>query len=359
MKDIASSASDAVKQFGRNFIFAAFLPAAILVLVNAYLLLPMWSGRYDLFSGEIKLELPLVGMTGLAALVGLLFVSLLVAIVFAGLNSTFIRFFEGKYWWQRSVVLRPLLSANQKAWQKRYGSLEALRSQHRQVAEAWFRNKNEPDRKVLEETLVELNWEIDKTHAEIEKRNWRQSLPHSRDRLTPTAFGNSYAIIEDYAYERYGMDAVLFWPRLQMLIEKKDANFGERLSYVTGSLDLAINLAVVSFVVLLETIMTLWLLPASRSTNMFIATGIVLLLGMAFYRASVGAVYSLGEIIMSSFDFHRELLLDAYGLRKPVSLDEEQRLWVKLTTFVRRGDAFYFPVEFAVGSESPNGLVDD
>lgn len=358
MKEIASSAPGAIKQFGRNFIFAAFLPGAILVLVNVYLLLPIWSGRSDLFLGEIKLELPLVGFTGLAALVALLFISLLVAIIFAGLNSTFICLLEGKYWWQRSVVLLPLLYAKQVAWKKEYGSLEALRKRYRHITETWFRKKNGPDRLVLEETLIQLRKDIDETHIEVEKKYRRQSLPHSSDLLAPTAFGNAYAIVEEYAYERYGIDAVLFWPRLQLLIEKRDTSISERLSYATGSLDLAINLAFVSFIVLLELAATLWSLPASRSTPMFVGMGMVLLLCLAFYRASVNAVHSLGEVITSSFDFHRDLLLDAYGLRKPASLDEEQRLWVKLATFVRRGDDFYFPAEFAVASQEPDGAVD-
>lgn len=358
MKDIASSASNAINQFGRNFIFAAFLPAAILVLVNVYVLLPIWSGRSDLFSGEIKLELPLVGLTGLAALVGLLFISLLLAIVFAGLNSTFIRLLEGKYWWQRSVVLFPWSYWKRTLWQKRYEKLDGLRAQYRQIAETLNREKDEKNRKVLEYELDQIKQEIDKIHREVETKHEGQSLPHSGNRLTPTAFGNAYAIIEDYAYERYGMDAVLFWPRLHLLIEKKDASVGERLSYLTGSLDLAINLVFVSFTVLLEIVVTLWLLPASRSTPMFVGMGMVLLLCLAFYRASVNAVYSLGEVITSSFDFHRELLLDAYGLRKPASLNEEQRLWVRLATFVRRGDDFYFPAEFAVVSQKPDGFVD-
>jgi hypothetical protein len=47
-----------------------------------------------------------------------------------------------------------------------------------------------------------------------------------------------------------------------------------------------------------------------------------------------------------NFDYHRGLVLEAFNLKMPDNLSEEQVIWVKLATFIRRGDVFYFPEKY-------------
>jgi hypothetical protein len=57
-------------------------------------------------------------------------------------------------------------------------------------------------------------------------------------------------------------------------------------------------------------------------------------------------------LIKQSYDFHRHLVLESFGLKKPISLADERYVWMRLTAFIRRGDEFYFPVEFQIGRDA-------
>jgi hypothetical protein len=63
----------------------------------------------------------------------------------------------------------------------------------------------------------------------------------------------------------------------------------------------------------------------------------------------------MGELIKTSFDYYRGLILQAFNLKMPDKLSEEQVLWVKLAAFIRRGDAFYFPEEYREPENKNNG----
>jgi hypothetical protein len=110
-------------------------------------------------------------------------------------------------------------------------------------------------------------------------------------------------------------------------------------------LDLLLNLAFVSGLLVLEAILVLLFGPGGHSSSLIPLALISVVLFVGFYSAAVGAVYTMGELIKISFDYHRHLVLEAFNLQTPDDLIAEQATWVRLAAFVRRGDEFYFPAE--------------
>lgn len=192
--------------------------------------------------------------------------------------------------------------------------------------------------------LESLKIEIENEHKKIEELKPQQTLPHNIERVCPTSFGNIYAIAEEYSYERYGADSVLFWPHLRMLIQEKVPNHFLRLTQQKTVLDLSINFAFLSGILTVE--ITLILLFAGYKLLLLILAGVAFLLSISFYQASVSAIQGLGGLIKVSFDYYRGLVLEAFNLKMPENLSEEQTVWIKLAAFIRRGDAFYFPEEY-------------
>ena len=208
---------------------------------------------------------------------------------------------------------------------------------------------------ISQDSLLEsLRLEIENEHKEIEESKSQQTLPHNIERVCPTSFGNAYAIAEEYPYERYGADSVLFWPHLRTLMQEKATNHSLRLTQQKTVLDLSINFAFLSGLITVETILIL--VFSGHKPLLLILAGVAFILSISFYQASVAAIQGLGGLIKVSFDYYRGLVLQAFNLRMPENLIEEQTVWLKLATFIRRGDAFYFPEEYRNSEMGSSGI---
>jgi hypothetical protein len=114
-----------------------------------------------------------------------------------------------------------------------------------------------------------------------------------------------------------------------------------RLTQQKTVLDLALNFAFLFGLLALEAVLILRF--AGYTHTLLGLAAIAFLLAFNFYRASVAAVQGMGELMKTSFDYHRGLVLQAFHLQTPEDLSEEQALWVQLAVFLRRGTAFDFP----------------
>jgi hypothetical protein len=334
MSDFASTVSESVKQLGQAFLVAYYLPAFVFVLIHFYVLIPAWGGASTS-------ALLLMGDVDLASLVGILLLPLLVGIVLVGLNSVLILTFEGRFWWLKQGLLYPLMRLNQKRREKLYGHLTGLQEEYRRVSDLLVRARSVEEQAQIRQQLAGLAQQLDEEHRRIEAMSPRQALPHAAHRVCPTSFGNAYAVAEEYAYERYGIDAVLFWPRLRELMHDSAASHSERITQQKTALDLSLNFTFLCGLVALEAMLTLCFGPAGHEGVLFSLALIAVVLCISFYRSSVGAVSTMGELIKNSFDFHRELVLEAFNLSNPDELIVEQAVWVKLLAFIRRGEEFY------------------
>jgi hypothetical protein len=346
MNDFASTVSESVKQLGQSFLVAYYLPASAFVLVHLYVLIPIWTGASPSFlATTTEFALPLIGDVNLASLIGTLLLPLVVGILLVGLNSVLILFFEGKLWWLEWGLLYPLTRFNRKRCERLYGHLVGLQQEYRRVSNLLLHAQSSEEQSRVKQQLAGLAQQIDEEHRTIEQDHLRQTLPHDVRRVAPTAFGNAYAISEEYAYERYGVDGVLFWPRLRELMHDSAASHSERITQQKTTLDLSLNFAFICGLLALEALMTLRFGPSGHTGLLIWLALINVALFVSFYDASVSAVRTLGELIKNSFDYHRRLVLQAFELQTPDGLIEEQAVWVRLAAFVRRGDEFYFPAD--------------
>jgi len=349
MKEPSETVSESVKYLGQGFLLAYYLPALVFVLAHLYVLIPASIRSLRLPQPAAnKLTLPLLGDIDLSAWVDSLLWSLLVGIALFVLNTVLIRSFEGKPRWLKDGLLSRLTRRNQKECKNLYGRLASLQKKY-------FEFSSQSPQASSQETLLEsLKLEIENEHKKIEEAKPQQTLPHSVERVCPTAFGNAYAIAEEYPYEHYGADSVLFWPHLRALMFAKAADHSLRLTQQKTVLDLSINFAFLSGLITVETI--LLLVFSGDKPLLLVFAGVTFILALCFYQASVAAIQGLGGLIKVSFDYYRGLVLQAFNLRMPDNLSEEQTVWVKLAAFIRRGDAFYFPEAYREPKSGNGGI---
>jgi hypothetical protein len=334
MSGPSETVSESIKYLGQGFLLAYYLPSLAFVLVNCYVLFP---------ASNASPNPPPWAVDPSTLVIPLLF-SLIVGITLFVLNGILIKSFEGKPDWLKNGLLLHLTKRNEKECSKLYGDLVAFRKDYLARQE----NTEDPH----DSFLVSYRKEIIDEHKKIEEKQ-KQTLPHSVERVCPTSFGNAYAIAEEYSYERYGADAVLFWPHLRILMQEKAASHFLRLTQQKTVLDLSINFAFLTGLITVETILEFIFLDHNYS--LLKLAGIAFILSISFYQASVAAIQGLGGLIKVSFDYYRGFVLQAFNLRTPDNLIDEQAVWVKLAAFLQRGEAFQFPEEYRETKKGGDG----
>jgi hypothetical protein len=329
MTDLTSLVQGLVSQLGRAFFISGYGPVLIGVAANMYLLFSpsvTGGGPFNLFP---QITEPLLGVLD-GQLLTLLLVPILLGLIVVALNTVIIKFFEGMLPGMK-VLLYPLYHANVQRHKALYGELLAKREERRQL----LLGSSAPD----QQADYELRHSIQEEHEKAEAEELVQSLPRDPHRITPTAFGNAWAVIEDYPWERYGMDSVLFWPRLRSIVATKDESIIGLLDNQKVVLDMLINLELVMLVLAIEGV---GVAVGYGRLDVLLLAAVALLLGWAFYRSAVVGVGTMSTLITQCFDFYRGDLLAAYGLERPATLQEERTIWLRLAAFLRRGEPFYF-----------------
>lgn len=397
MKVLSSTLADSMQTLGQSFLIAFYLPALLFFLLHVYVLFPIWQPMQAppteeppsttlatcMIEPTTGNEQPnrLLAMalnTWLCAkmadqpdessatwvesvsdeatslLAGLL-LPFFIGLILLRLNGYLIQGFEGKYRILKEGILYFLTKRNRKQSQALYAELIETQTFYREVSHKLWQSESDNKKLTHQQTLVSLRAKIDELHNQIEQKTPIQTLPYDQTRIGPTRFGNYYAVAEEYSYQRYGADAVLFWTRLSERMQDEAPEHSERLIQQKTTLDFTLNLTFLSVLLLIEAMFTLLGLyfydqPADWWAHwpLFALIGMGIPLAVLLYYSSVGAVYLLGELIKNSFDHYRHLILTSFGLKLPDTLREEQIIWVRLAAFIRRGDEFYFPTEFKV-----------
>lgn len=148
--------------------------------------------------------------------------------------------------------------------------------------------------------------------------------PSERD-VRPTRLGNVLGAAEMYPgdQQRYGVDAIFFWPRLYPLLpDVMRAALADARSALESLLLYSALAIVFATTALVSGIAGVISPPAA---GIGVASG--LLVGPLAYRLAVRAGLDFGELIRASFDVYRRDLLKAMGYPPPGTLGEERDVW--------------------------------
>lgn len=344
VNDLTTLVSDSIKQFGQAFFVTTYLPATVFVGLHLYVLIPLWQQQFDL--RWLSLSTP-VDLAALAAtLVSLLLSSLPLAVSLTLLNDTFIRIFEGKVIWLKWGLLAPLTKRNQQRAKQQTDKLSELtadlRVEYRDQSQHLLQATTQEEQEQAQRALISLGQQLDQAYSRLAQEHSLQQWPIDVRRIAPTRFGNIYALAEEYAYRRYGVDSILFWPRLRQLMAKHAPNHSTLISQQKSWLDLTIHSSVVASLLAVESLISLIFYQSGNLLLIWLALfGSSILLTAGFYQAALNAVTVLGELIKQSFDYHRHLVLTAFKLPQPQHLLIERDVWIKLARFIRWGDEAY------------------
>jgi len=168
-------------------------------------------------------------------------------------------------------------------------------------------------------------WNRLRTDQDVDYMRRFYGFPVRKADVLPTRLGNVLRAAEDYPGddERYGMDAVFYWPRLYLVLPTDTRTLVEDYRSGLDRMILAASLAVVfplASLVVLALAHTSWLAWA-------ISAAVALLAAAAAYQGAVSAAVAFGDVVRACFDTYRRALLQQMGLIPPASLDDERKLW--------------------------------
>jgi len=274
--------SDVAGVFSRYFIVGFFLPAFfVLVLLTQALTAEFVPNAYEGVSDGAKIAV--LGGAGL-----------LLGLILLGLNWQITRAYEGY----------PLASRRRRHL---FGPLHDLLLKRQENGYDQLR------RDYARPTA---------TGAERAAAAWRldREFPPERDELLPTRFGNAVLAFERHAWVRWGLDSVVVWPRINLLLSDHEAEQqtnarGEVAFFVNASLLLAIAAVYLAVDAVENT-------PLTGFEHLVYVIPFVLVLLLA--RWAVGAAARWGNVIRAAIDLHRLDLYKKLGVRRPDSFTKER-----------------------------------
>ena len=155
-------------------------------------------------------------------------------------------------------------------------------------------------------------------------------LPPDTGRLLPTRLGNILRSAEDRCAEKYGLDAIICWPRLWLLLP--DAVKAE-LSAARDALNLTARLWLWGLLFLLwaPVFCVWWPLPLGLVT------------AWLSYRWMLQAAQVYGDLLESAFDLYRFQLYESLRWPMPKTPAQERAFGEKITDYLWHGSEQGFP----------------
>lgn len=264
---------------------------------------------------QLPLETPL-----LALLIGILIVSAVSAAVVQRVAILFVlRWAEG-YW------PRPLNFLRRRLVERRVARSGKQEVRYQELnKEAWEQGGLQK----LSETELDEYMELDQSL----RRTPQEHL------IMPTELGNILRASETKPEEKYGLNAVICWPRLWLLLPEEARS---EISQARASLDTGAHVLFWSLLFIVWSIWAWWALLG-------------VLVAILAYRGMLSAATIYADLVESAFDVHRQALYHA--LRWPLPRDpaSEQQIGQELTQYLWRGSDQDYPTfvnpPFSTGGE--------
>lgn len=152
--------------------------------------------------------------------------------------------------------------------------------------------------------------------------------PVSEQDCMPTRLGNILRAAERKPSNRYGLDAVICWPRLWLLLPD---GIKKELTEARAALDMQTRLWIWSTLFIVWSYWTIWALP------------IGVLAAAMTYRLMLHAAVVYGELLEATYDLHRPALYQALRWPLPQNPKDEQSKGKALTEYLWRGSDANMP----------------
>ncbi len=158
---------------------------------------------------------------------------------------------------------------------------------------------------------------------ELIQLDWQQLHIPLPSQMMPTRLGNILRAAEQRPLEKYGLDAIVCWSRLWLLLP--DA-VKQDLTTTRTDLNAAARMWLWSLLFTLWSgVGALWAIPLGLLSALFA------------YRWAIAAAQTYGDLIEASFDLYRHLLYQSLRWQLPTNPNEERRVGQQLTTYLWRG----------------------
>jgi hypothetical protein len=309
-------------QFAKNILIGTLFPVVLFVMAITAVVLPLADVTPHVAFGLI---FPWEVDSTVAALT--VFVLITTVLLFA-LNIPLIRLYEG-YPWQNSWLGQWRTKDQRRRARLLQQVRERARLLTRQTHEANVSNALPPDFS----TLLNRSGQA------------RSSFPVKETSILPTRLGNVIRAFEGYPMLKYGIDAIILWPRLAQKLPKE---VQEALDDAKASFDFMLNCSVLSAVSAVAE-MTTGLIRHHSSYSSYAGTWLLwttffLALSYLFYLGAINRAASWGTEVKVAFDLYRFELLSALGYKIDVSGPKEERaLWEEISYQLLYPDAPNLP----------------
>lgn len=305
---------DAVKALAHSLQVPTIFPSSLLVLVNAYVVVP-------LILPDLDLSTPSAGTVMVS-------LTLLLSYTLYAFNFPLIRLFEGQKL-RNTDLFAWLLKKQQDAFDDLYERLMDLRLEYESCRD--YFDALDPDAHIDHEKLAQMTARrqvLEALWPKLERR-FDRDYPSTRGKLLSTRLGNTIAAFEDYSRTRYGMESIVLWGRLVPVLKERD--YLEFVAQEKAVFDFLMNTcAVIGFLGLEFTYLSLFLNPLI--TPLIIASTLVL--GVVLYNGMVIAARQWGTTVRVAFDLYRHDLHQRLGLKESSSFTEERRRWEMVSEFL-------------------------
>lgn len=276
-----------------------------------------WAGGFGLYAWQTGWQTIVTESRVLAPLQqGIWIILALLVIIFSSLlmqalRHPILRLLEGYWPWPFRSLSARIVSLRRPYYQKQYDELRRLASEDPESLAS-----------AQHDRLIWLDI-------------WAHWQPVRTNDLLPTALGNILRSRERSPLRKYGLDAIVCWPRLWSLLP---AHVRTDLASARSSLDRLAELWFWGLFFLLWAFLTPWALIIGLLW-MIISYGLALQAAMAY-----------GDLLETAFDLHRFALYDAMGWPRPKNSQEEKTLGMQLTEYLWRGT---LPGKFKYQSRQP------
>jgi hypothetical protein len=284
------------KLFDRDFIIAFFLPAAIFLLTSFALVADF--GLFPALTPLLKEDI-LKGSTilGIAAWLGGVFLMVM--------NYSIHRLLEGYGDYNPLGLLLPL---KKRAYWKLQDKIDRIQEEIKTS-----RSIHDEDQ------LSKLGAKRDRLRIEEAER-----YPKKWHRLLPTAFGNAVRAFEDYPEQMYGVDAIVSWVRINVLVPDE---FLQMLNAAKAQTDFWLNLWLLSFLLLFEYLLiAITALEIKMPWFPFVVAALIYLSAVKAASAAI----QWGDFVKAAYDLYLPDLRDKLRLPPTADPDEEKELWNKV-----------------------------